>query len=583
MKIIIINAFVVFFILGISNDAQTQSPYAFNYQGIARDSEGDVLADRELSLLISISRTHEEGIVEFSEQHFITTSSNGLFSIRIGKGEQVSGNLRNIDWGIDKYFIRTEIDPEGGEDYLDLGVSQLYSVPYALYAIDAGNASDGGSADEQTLGFTGTTLSILNGNSVDLSPLKDGVEDGDADPTNEIQTLNLSGNQLSISGSNTVSLPEGATSENEGLWELIFPGGIHYNGEEASIGVDELSPTVLLGSNSFGSGFIRLYNNEQKEIDNNVLVHGEFGHYGFDDNEEISHWLGPRQDDDGSGFLELYYKGHEIIHIDALNTTGAGHIETMGPSGQENVRLTITSSNSDHGFIAAADAQGKSQAKLYVGSDGSGRVDVDGPSGNINVSLTNLNGNPNSGYVAIFDSNEDVQAGIYVNSDGQGVVFADIKNFRTPHPSMADHDIVYASLEGPEAAAYMRGTGTLSAGTATIKFPEHFQHIISEGSMTVMISPLSATSKGMAVIDKKRTGFVVQELLNGIGDYNFDWEVKAVRSGYENYKIVRSRQIINTKEKGSEETNVKNKTNQHNALDRMKALNKKSRKTDRNK
>jgi hypothetical protein len=58
--------------------------------------------------------------------------------------------------------------------------------------------------------LTGTNLNIVDAGgtlTVDLSSLQDGVNDADADPTNEIQTLSLTGDQLSISGGNTVTIP----------------------------------------------------------------------------------------------------------------------------------------------------------------------------------------------------------------------------------------------------------------------------------------------------------------------------------------------------------------------------------------
>jgi len=70
--------------------------------------------------------------------------------------------------------------------------------------------------------LTGTNLNITDAGgtiTVDMSSLQDGVTDADADPSNEIQTLSVSGNQLSISGSNTVTLPA----------QTLFVG-MHYQG-----------------------------------------------------------------------------------------------------------------------------------------------------------------------------------------------------------------------------------------------------------------------------------------------------------------------------------------------------------------
>ena len=64
----------------------------------------------------------------------------------------------------------------------------------------------GAGTDDQTLSFSGTTLSIEDGNEVNLGSLQDGVDDADADPTNELQDLSLSGTDLSISDGSTIDI-----------------------------------------------------------------------------------------------------------------------------------------------------------------------------------------------------------------------------------------------------------------------------------------------------------------------------------------------------------------------------------------
>ncbi|MEL6124188.1 MAG: hypothetical protein AAFR14_10735, partial [Bacteroidota bacterium] len=55
------------FIVLISIAVHAQVPYAFNYQGVARDVDGEPIADKEISLLISLLSGSEEGFTEFSE------------------------------------------------------------------------------------------------------------------------------------------------------------------------------------------------------------------------------------------------------------------------------------------------------------------------------------------------------------------------------------------------------------------------------------------------------------------------------------------------------------------------------------
>lgn len=128
----------------------------------------------------------------------------------------------------------------------------------------------------------------------------------------------------------------------------------------------------------------------------------------------------------------------------------------------------------------------------------------------------------------------------YNDATGQSQVQANIKNFVEPNPRDASTDIYYASLEGPEAGMYMRGTGQLINGQSIISLPAHFSDLASSQGMTVQLTPRSVDSKGLALITTSPTGFEVRELMRGTGTYAFDWEVKAVRKQYLDYRVVRS-------------------------------------------
>ena len=142
--------------------------------------------------------------------------------------------------------------------------------------------------------------------------------------------------------------------------------------------------------------------------------------------------------------------------------------------------------------------------------------------------------------VYVSDSSSALKAGMYHNqTTGFGWIFADLKSFRASNPDAPDTDLVYACVEGPEAAMYLRGTGQLASGKATITLPRHFEVMAVAEGMTVQLTPGSAASEGLAVLSKSPQGFEVQELRSGKGDYTFDWEVKAVRKGFEDFEVVR--------------------------------------------
>lgn len=148
---------------------------------------------------------------------------------------------------------------------------------------------------------------------------------------------------------------------------------------------------------------------------------------------------------------------------------------------------------------------------------------------------------------------------VIINNNGtyQGWVIADVlqasvKNFRMDHPNDPNKEIWYACIEGPEAAAYERGTATLNNGERFIEFSEHFAAVANAKSMTVILTPLYTDTYGLAIVEKTDKGFKVKELKSGSGNFSFDWEVKCVRKGYEDYKPVMTKKEIQEKYRTSQ-------------------------------
>lgn len=111
-----------------------QPPQAFNYQGVARDGSGSPLAERNISLRLSILQGAFPGSVVYQETHYVLTNKSGVFSTEVGHGDEQFGVLEDVDWGVDNHYIQIEMDPDGGANFTLLGKAQLLSVPYALYA-----------------------------------------------------------------------------------------------------------------------------------------------------------------------------------------------------------------------------------------------------------------------------------------------------------------------------------------------------------------------------------------------------------------------------------------------------------------
>jgi hypothetical protein len=134
---------LIFSIILIGIEVLEQSPQTFNYQAVARDLSGNVLANKNLNFKISILKASNTGTVVYSEIQSGTTNSFGLVNLEIGKGNSPSGSFAEINWGAGIYFLKVDMDPAGGTAYQPMGISQLSSVPYALNAKTAENGFSG--------------------------------------------------------------------------------------------------------------------------------------------------------------------------------------------------------------------------------------------------------------------------------------------------------------------------------------------------------------------------------------------------------------------------------------------------------
>ncbi|MCX6233617.1 MAG: hypothetical protein NT175_02690 [Bacteroidetes bacterium] len=118
-----------------------QAPQSINYQAIIRDSLGLPVSNQLTSLRISILKGSATGTAIYVETHSDSTNSFGMINIAIGGGTVVSGSFSAIDWGSDAYFLKMEVDTTAGMDYILMGITQLLSVPYALYSEKTGDTS----------------------------------------------------------------------------------------------------------------------------------------------------------------------------------------------------------------------------------------------------------------------------------------------------------------------------------------------------------------------------------------------------------------------------------------------------------
>jgi uncharacterized protein (TIGR02145 family) len=153
------NFLTLILINSIAFIALAQSPQKFAYQSVIRNAGNQLVANQNVGIKISILQGNATGSAVYAETHSPLTNANGLATLEIGGGAVLSGNFATINWANGPFFVKTEIDLNGGSNYTITNTSQLLSVPYALYA---NTTSSSVSSSGDTL-FIGNAAYIVPG------------------------------------------------------------------------------------------------------------------------------------------------------------------------------------------------------------------------------------------------------------------------------------------------------------------------------------------------------------------------------------------------------------------------------------
>jgi uncharacterized protein (TIGR02145 family) len=127
----------IFFVISImffEVNSFAQPPQIMSYQAVIRNSSDQLVTNHVIGMRISILQGSATGTPVYVETQSPNSNANGLVTIGIGGGTQITGTFAGVEWSTGSYFIKTEIDPSGGTNYIITGTSQLMSVPYAFNA-----------------------------------------------------------------------------------------------------------------------------------------------------------------------------------------------------------------------------------------------------------------------------------------------------------------------------------------------------------------------------------------------------------------------------------------------------------------
>ena len=138
-----INLRVLFIILISIVMINTQAQTGLNFQGVARTTNNVILASQAITIKLSILQGSATGTADYVETRRVITNAQGLFTAVIGDTGAIStlGNFADINWKLSPKFLKIEMDPAAGTNFITMGTTQFQYVAYAMFAktVDAEN------------------------------------------------------------------------------------------------------------------------------------------------------------------------------------------------------------------------------------------------------------------------------------------------------------------------------------------------------------------------------------------------------------------------------------------------------------
>lgn len=189
---------------------KAQAPQGFNYQATVRNSSGDLILNQNVYFKFNIMQGSQTSVPIFNEVHYVPTDDLGQVNLVIGQGTPTTGSFSQIDWSQGSYFLGIELDT--GNGYTAMGTTQLLSVPFALYAENAGNGNISNPNLESVLAENNSA------NSQQIKDLQDPTEAQDAATKAYIDALiaNLQTQIENLSSGSNPTNDSGSVSDIDG-------------------------------------------------------------------------------------------------------------------------------------------------------------------------------------------------------------------------------------------------------------------------------------------------------------------------------------------------------------------------------
>jgi len=151
-----------------------QVPQLINYQAVARNASGNIIANQTVSIQLSIRDGSPTATIVYQENDTATTNQFGLFTVVIGAGQVQVGTFSGINWSSGNKYIQVGFDPTAansgnvGTDYAVFSEIENSGVAPPTVLIDSQWVPR---QLNHTDDISGTSIAI-NGNQITLQPGK---------------------------------------------------------------------------------------------------------------------------------------------------------------------------------------------------------------------------------------------------------------------------------------------------------------------------------------------------------------------------------------------------------------------------
>ena len=554
------------FLVLIHLQVMSQSSFqGMNYQAVARNASGGVVASQSIKVRFSILTGSVTGTLRYSEVQTTTTTAQGLFTLVIGKGAPQTGTFASIDWSTANHYLQTEIDVTGGNNFVSIGTTPLYSVPFALYAANnmVGPQGPQGATGPQgpqgiqgvqgPIGLTGATgsqgpagisltwlgtftthpaspaLNTAYYNSVDRrSYIWNGsvwqtlVQDGAQGPPGTNWLINTALFNPNGTLSVNTDIPSTITSNNA-TW--LTRGNQGTAPANDFIGTTDAQPLVIKTGGIAASNERMRFTNGPRIVINGVNPPAGTGRlltvYGTGHASAINSIAGQTDIP-----ISAFSTGNNAAIYGENNGDAPGVLGVFTGSSTGTGAGVTGRCTSLGGIAIRADAG--SGMGIFVTSTSLGIMAYGSPTAIVGVGGGGVGG---GGWGGRFETNGTYgYIGGVISGTNYGIMSNGVKS-TVVKDERGDERIMFCP-EAPEVLFQDYGTGKLQNGFAHITLDKLLVRNIQvddQRPLKVFIQ-LEGNCKGVYVTNKTANGFDVQELENGRSNVPFTWQIVATRA-----------------------------------------------------